>query len=52
MSDTWKIVDLESGEVVKTFDVSDMWDSQRRRLQNGLVYQVDFSRYALDKGDN
>lgn len=50
MSDTWKLYDRETGAVVKTFDVSKMWESQRARLQNGLVMRVDFSRYGLDKG--
>ena len=50
MSDTWKLRNRESGEIVHTFDVADMDDRTRAKFFNGLVLKVDFSLYWLDKG--
>lgn len=51
MSAEWKLVDRESGEVVKTFDVGGMTERERGRMFDGMVRKIDFERFYLDRGE-
>lgn len=43
---TLKIVSRETGDVAATFDLGSLSDSERNRLEMGLLYKVDFERYV------